>query len=268
MNNKNDGKLTEMLKLEGLLLSLTEIEEILNNELEKGPDEMDTALVDACVSTLNKADDNLSENENKEKPLNNKKCKSIRRVILIAAILVIIVSLFAIPTIAHHFHRDVSPDKVSFTDDSIGVNLQEDFGEYKSIDETLKDLENFGFTDIILPAELLSGKYEVAGEYKVDDVTTSAKLVFKKDDKVIKATIRTSQKSNYNFSIGESDLDTKYPCVQEIRTGNIDIIVFGDVESAGVLYYNNGIDYKIHMEMEFNSAVEFAKTIEFANDGE
>ena len=60
----NKEILYEILNSKSETLSSAEIESILNEELDKSPQEMDTDLVDLCLEALNLVD---------EKKLNNRK---------------------------------------------------------------------------------------------------------------------------------------------------------------------------------------------------
>ncbi len=285
MNEKNETKIIEMLKSKSMLLSVAEVEAILDEELEKEPNEMDTAIVDACIKALSSVRSHnvkkLNEDKNNDENLNinncndveevlplgsGKKRKSTRRIIGLVALLAILFVLGCVPTIANHFHRDVSPENVDFGKDSIDVNLQN--ADFKSVEDTLKELYDFGFKNISLPKELLSDDYKVASEYTSDDVGVIANLKFESSTQSIKVSLFSHENSAYDFSAGKSELTNLYPCVQEINSEKVDIIVLGDDTNAFVIYNLDSIDYRIQLEMEFNSAVEFAETIDFANDGE
>ena len=88
---KNDT-LLEALKKGSASFTLSEIEEMMNEELNKDPEKMDTELIDLCAEILNKA---YSEEENEKpntisvsKENNTKKGKKIKfgKILHIAAI--------------------------------------------------------------------------------------------------------------------------------------------------------------------------------------
>ena len=60
-------ELLAVLKSDSFTLTLEEIEGLMDKELSKGPNEMDTELIDLCAATLEKAYSEIENNVNSEK---------------------------------------------------------------------------------------------------------------------------------------------------------------------------------------------------------
>lgn len=112
-------KLTDTLKSKSMTLTVGEIESIMDEELNKSPDEMDTELIELCADLLDKAyfkpetanlTDNTSLSDNKKSK--NKKLK-LGRFLLIAALITVCISV-AVPVGAKCIYSNASNDIVEY----------------------------------------------------------------------------------------------------------------------------------------------------------
>ena len=110
--------LIQILKSEPLKFTYDEIEQMMDEELEKDPAEMDTDFIDLCANVLNQA----IEANNKS---NNKKHIKIRilKIAAIAAILAITIGI-AVPVAAKYVDNDTSDKIVQFYEDHFSINLK------------------------------------------------------------------------------------------------------------------------------------------------
>ena len=113
----NKNSLLETLNSNKAKLTLEDIREIMDEELNKDPNEMDTDLVDMCIDILEEASENAQADENAEitKPSGsgNKKVVKLTRALLIAAIVTVFFSI-AIPVSAGYIkaNRIDAPDSI------------------------------------------------------------------------------------------------------------------------------------------------------------
>ncbi|MDE5996561.1 MAG: hypothetical protein K2G56_06545, partial [Eubacterium sp.] len=151
-----------ILKSEPTKFTFTEIEHMMDKEMAKDPDEMDTDFVDLCVDILYNS---LEEQKQKEaeKASKNKRIKF--RLTRIAAIAIIFAFILctAVTVSAKYVHNETSDKIVKFYEDHFSINLRN--GETESdkySDESIEliaELQNNGFDNIILPSVLLEDDY-------------------------------------------------------------------------------------------------------------
>lgn len=115
----NNETLKEILKLKSVPLTSEEIEAIMNEELEKDPDEMDTDLIDLCLTVLENAssDDNDSDTA---KP-KSKKIKTKKILVLVAVLSILVI--FAVTVSAHFRNVDADENVVTYCGDYYLVDL-------------------------------------------------------------------------------------------------------------------------------------------------
>lgn len=136
----NKKILKEILKTESVSFSYEEIQQILDEELEKSADEMDTQLIDLCIDVLSREKAPEQKEEKKYKKISPKKLLLVAAVICILAILAIPVSA-ELPTIQSQ------GGIIKVLDNYISINL---IGgkEYN----LSKEMQDYGIPDNLLPS--------------------------------------------------------------------------------------------------------------------
>ena len=174
--NMDSKDLIQILKSEPLKFTYDEIEQMMDEELEKDPAEMDTDFIDLCANVLNQA----IEANNKS---NNKKHIKIRilKIAAIAAILAITIGI-AVPVAAKYVDNDTSDKIVQFYEDHFSINLKDgetdaDKHSDKNID-LISKLNKSGFDHIILPNALLADDYTYDVDISEDGEIITAAIVF------------------------------------------------------------------------------------------
>lgn len=115
--------LIQILKSDPLKFTFEEIEQMMDEELEKDPAEMDTDFIDLCADTLNKALEANKENTSVHNEDGKKRIKiKIIRAIVIAAVMAAIIGM-AIPVAAKYIDNDTSDKIVQFYEDHFSINL-------------------------------------------------------------------------------------------------------------------------------------------------
>lgn len=268
--------LLETLKSKSMTFSLEEIQEIMDEELNKNPEEMDTELIDLCAEILDKVYFNTqgetaaSETESKsinENTKKNSKGIKFRKVLLIAAIFIIITSI-AIPVSARYVHNETSDKIVHFFSDHFKIDLRS--GNKNAIshsDENIdivKNLNDAGFESIILPSDLLKN------DYAKDDISISkdesyltAEIDFKMDNDISGyISIIKHRTTLTEFAIGQEDINDQYDSVKQITVNGMDILVFNHEEKSHIEYVDNNIEYSIFLDKcSFDSAIKIAESL-------
>lgn len=112
-----DKSIINNLKTKSILFTLDEIREIMDEELEKDPSEMDTELIDLCADILVKA-----YNDTEETPKKRNR-KNFSKMLLVAAIIVVSIIAIAISVSAAFIHNGVSDKIVQVYSDYFHIDL-------------------------------------------------------------------------------------------------------------------------------------------------
>lgn len=253
----------DILNTEPFKFTLREIEEMMDEELSKDPDEMDTDFIDICADVINRAHAEEDKRIEQEEKLKAKKIKA-RRVLLIAAILILVLSL-SLSASAKFFNIDASEKVVRFINNHFDVNL----GNANADDytdnglELIKNLQENGFENVILPAALINEDYSTKITIRRLENIDKATVLFKSNSTNISGTINiTKHISNHdNFAIGRRSVIDSYNQVKQIFVNGIDVLVFSDETTSYIYYIDKNIEYDISINCDFDSAVEIAETI-------
>lgn len=257
--------LLEILKTEPFSFTLREIEEIMDEELSKAPEDMDTELIDICVDILERE----YSKENAESKPKNKKAKNVkvRRILLIAAILIIALAL-SISAGAKILNIDASEKVVRFINNHFLVNLgneNTDSDNYYDISglELINTLNEKGFESVILPAALISEDYSTKVNTHTEENVEIASIAFKSNLTDINGTINITKHTNSNnsFAFGQISMSNLYNQIKQIFVNEMDVLVFNDDINSMIYYIDNNTEYYITISCDFDSAVEIAETI-------
>ncbi|MBD5083479.1 MAG: hypothetical protein HDT34_04955 [Clostridiales bacterium] len=261
----NREDLNKLLKAKPLTFTYAEIEQMMDEEMAKDPEEMDTEFVDLCVEVLSKA---ISEEAEKDTEQKTKRTKiKLIKIIAIAAVIVVILGM-AVTASAKYVYNDTSNKIVKFCEDHFSINLRnantnEDMQLNNSADLITK-LEESGFENVMLPTALLTDEYTYSVEIIENNEFTSAYLHFqnKSDDSLIYATI-TKHKNDINkFLDTELQMTSKYDSAKQLSLNGIDVFVFGNKNTSTITYIINSIDYDIELtDYSFDSTIEIAESI-------
>ena len=256
--------LLEILKTEQFSFTLREIEEIMDEELSKTPDEMDTELIDICADIL---DREYSKEDAEPKSRNNKrKHIKARKVLLIAAILIMILGL-SLSASAKFLNIDASEKVVKFVNSHFNVNLGDENrydDSYSSNGlELINNLNKQGFDNIILPNALIRGDYSAKININSNDNIEQAIIEIKSNSADINGTIIVTMhtSSNNRFAAGQLSMSTSYDQVKQIIVDDMDVLIFDNGTNSIIYYVDNNIEYYITIDCNFDSAVEIAETI-------
>lgn len=121
----NKEILKNVLRTSSVEFSYAEIEKMLNDELEKSTEEMDTELVELCIDVLsNYVNEGNKIFDEEALPKKAKTCKKpiVKKIFLIAAIVSVILTL-SITVSANIFDIDLPEEMVKIFGDRILLNL-------------------------------------------------------------------------------------------------------------------------------------------------
>ena len=240
----NKEILYEILNSESERLSTAEIENILNEELDKSPEEMDTDLVDLCLDALDTAG---------EEKLNKRKHRiRISRVLIAAVIFVLMIGL-SIPACARFFSIDVPDGIVKFYNDCFNVDLSND----EHIDDILAQLEQNGIDDAALPKIIFADGTTITNYHIGNDEISYVEFSFSNNDICGYVSIKNYDNLGFNNDKATATLEN----VNNFTVNGVSILVFGNNNTSYIYYSKNGITYDISINCDYETACQIAKTL-------
>ena len=257
----NDSTLKEVLKVNFLSFSKEEIENIMEEELEKAPEEMDTELIEMCLDILmgepnEKADEDLAASP----AVSDKKAKRInfKKGILVAAIITLLLSI-AIPVSANVFNIDVPENILKL----YGKFFDLDFEREIQNKDLFIILSEYELNDIILPLYLYD-HCEISDFEKFEE-NSVIRIRFKfcdKENNIYGGVRLDSMENEMDFINGEMLIDGNYDQVKQLTVNGIDVVVFSENDDCFIVYSVNNVEYHIVVKgVSFNKAVEIASTL-------
>ncbi len=257
----NDSTLKEVLKVNFLSFSKEEIENIMEEELEKAPEEMDTELIDMCLDILmgepnEKADEDLAASP----AVSDKKAKRInfKKGILVAAIITLLLSI-AIPVSANVFNIDVPENILKIYEKCFDL----DFERGKQNKKLSVILSEYELNDIILPRYLYA-HCEISDFEKFEE-NSVIRIRFKfcdKENNIYGGVRMDSMGTKMDFLNGETLVNGCYEEAKQLTINGINVIVFSENNSCVIVYYINDVEYSMVLNgVTFDKAVEIASTL-------
>lgn len=249
-------KLKKMIASDFTDLSTEEIKALIQKEVDKEPDEIDTDYIDFCFELLS------IKNNSK----NKRKIKFIKpaKVLLAAAVLMVV--FISTITVSAQFNLNI-PQKIA---QLINGNAEIDYNlenadttadGYTLLDTDLaKEIADYGITPITFPEEMIKENCKIT---QIEDVSPDETW------KVI------SIDFNYNNQRGwlriekmsEELESTGVWSVNDIESGQIikangmDVLVFEQENSCAIIYKDNLTTYDISLYCDLETAIKFAESI-------
>lgn len=240
-----------ILKEDSMILTEKQLWEMIDEELAKDPSEMDTDLVDLCLDAL----DGKFDDEEIRQLNSGKKRIKLSKVLLIAAVIVLILGT-TVSVCAKRINLNTDNGVVNYTGDHFDV----DMGSSESSVDVLSQLEGENINAVI-PNELLKSEY-VYDNYRVYKEKSNKTYAIDFKNKDIKGSITiNSYDQNCNFSNGKTSANKDFENFEQITKNGMDILVFGDEETAYIYYVVDNIEYNIVFDCDYSTAYDIAQTL-------
>lgn len=238
----NKEILYKILTSESETLSSAEIESIMNEELDKSPQDMDTDLIDLCLEALNNIDE---EKPNKRK----KKCR-IGKILLAASIFAAVIGI-SIPACAKYLNINVPDGIVTVYKDCFSIDLMPD--EY--VDDIYGQLEHDGVDNAFMPM-LISEPSVKIKEYSMsaDDNATLYAFDFYNEEIQGQATI--IKYNSYDSTMGKGKVSSTFEKFKTFDVDDINVLVCGNDKASYILYIVDDIEYNISIECNYEMACQ------------
>lgn len=246
LKTMNKDILYEILSSKSEKLSAQDIEGILNEELEKDQNEMDTDLVDLCI-------DALDEISKKQKTVKKKRIRFSK--LIAAAIILVLLVIVSIPAGAKYLNMDVPQGVISFYDEYFSINLHKTM----SYDELKDDLINYNVDNLVLPSDISTDDTVFYKPEQTNiDLINSIEISFENRDTSGYITLCICSDSNDPFElkkIPKTSTEFEYFNINETE-----ILVFYNGTNSFIHYSLNETEYNIVLNCSFDKACEIAKT--------
>ncbi len=244
----NKEILYEILNSESEKLSSAEIEGILNEELDKSPEEMDTDLVDLCLEAL---DTTGEKKQNKGKP------KLIIGRVLIAAVIFTLIVGISIPIGANYLNIHVPEGMVTIYKDCFRIDLTVDL----QVDDVAGQLEQNGIHDVVLPAFLFSPETKISN-YMTDSSEGIKNVDFDFTYQEIDGHIGIARyREDFDFAVGKYQAPRNLENIEYFNINGINTLVFNKDEDSAINYIDGNVEYDIALHCDFETACRIAKTL-------
>ena len=259
MKNKFSKKnLKKMIKSNFTDLSSNDIKTLIDNEVSKGAEHIDTDYIDLCFELLEIRNNNNNASE----------CRMVKttKAILVAAIVVIFI-VSTITASAYIFDFNIPEVIAKLFNNNAIVDMNLDNADTTADGYTLldydfaKSLAQNGIKPITIPEDLLNGSSQINKiEYPDTDKQISTAVFVDFEYNGFKGELRITQA---NQEVSWSGYETKQDIVsgQILKVNGMDILIFERAESCTIRYKDGLTDYDIYLEGDIDSAVNFAQSI-------
>lgn len=238
-------------------LSKEEIKTLIDKELTKSPEEVDTDYIDLCFELI-------SICEKSENNVVSIKPGYIKKPIMVAAVIMVLcISLISVSAIYFNIPEKIAQLVNGNAELQYSMENADTTADGYALLETdlAKELELFGITPVTFPEALVGEKCKIT---KIENTTIdktisfSAYIYFKYND--FNGSARITQLKPQDEWVGiDTVMDVKSGEI--IQSNGIDILVFEQKEICTIKYKDGLTEYSIYLYCDFKTAKEFAKTI-------
>lgn len=267
-------QLLKILNDDSLELTVEELENIIEEELQKDDSEMDPDLIEYCLYYISKAEtdggkekkaDSAGNDKIAEPPAADKLKKSrfngkLKKLPIIAATIALLLVTTGIATVATN--KKVKNSAISFYENHIQVHFdkQKDESGIPGT-EIAAELRKHDISDLKLPAMFLSSDciYENITENNTEDMRIIS-LSYSTNKLSGRVSIREFKSEDFIPSVDFQNT-TSYSQAEELSVNGLTVFVIEREDSCSITYLDNTTQYVIHLETNFENAVEIAKTL-------
>ena len=255
-NEISKKKLKKMIASDFTDLSTEEIKALIQKEVDKGPDEIDTDYIDLCFELLS-----IKNNSTNKRKI--KLTKSAKVLLAAAVLMVVFISTI---TVSAQLNLNI-PQKMA---QLINGNAEIDYNlenadttadGYVLLDtELAKQIADYGITPVTFPEKMIKENSKIT-KIKLDMNEDVLKIVD------IDFEYNGQKGSLYIQQISENTGSTGVNTVLDIKSGRMinvngmDVLVFEQENSCSIRYKDNFTTYDIHLDCNLETAIKFAESI-------
>lgn len=257
MNNEiSKKKLKKMIASDFTDLSTEEIKSLIQKEVDKGPDKLDTDYIDLCFELLS-----IKNNSTNAKKV--KFTKSAKVLLVAAALMVVFISTI---TVSAQFNLNIPEKIVQLINGNAEIDYNLENADttadgYALLDTDLaKQIADYGITPVTFPEEMIKENSKIT-KIKLDMNEDVLKIVD------IDFEYNGQKGSLYIQQISENTGSTGVNTVLDIKSGRMinvngmDVLVFEQENSCSIIYKDSLTTYDINLYCDFETAIKFAESI-------
>ena len=272
-------QLLRILNDDSLELTVEELENIIEEELQKDESEMDPDLIEYCLYYISKAEadggkekkadsagsDKIAEPPAADKPEKSRFNGKLKKLLIIAATIALLLVTTGIATVATN--KKVKNSAISFYENHIQVHFdkQKDESGIPGT-EIAAELRKHDISDLKLPAMFLSSDciYDNIFEDNIDGLKVTS-FSYRVNNLSGKVSIR---KFYSNESVLPIDFNntTSYSKVEELSVNDLTVFVIEQENFCSIAYQDNLTQYMMYLNTDFAETVEIAKTLTAAEE--
>lgn len=249
-------KLKKMIASNFTDLSTEEIKALIQKEVDKEPDEIDTDYIDLCFELL-------SIKNSKQKASKVKFTKPTKTLLAAAVLMVVFISTI---TVSAQFNLNI-PQKIA---QLINGNAEIDYNlenadttadGYALLDTDLaKQLVDYGITPVTLPEEMIKANCKITKFESIssDDISNIVSIDFDYNSQQGCLTIEQMSKELETAGIS-TVMDIKSG--QMINVNGMDILIFEQENNCKIKYKDNLTTYDISLDCDLETTIQFAESI-------
>ena len=261
--------LMKILNEKSMSFSEKEIHDMMDAELEKSPEEMDTHFVDLCLDVLDgkygegyyvtdrENTENADKDDEAKKAELRKKRLKISRNLLIAAVVTTILT-FSATAGAKAVLVNADENLVTYITNHFNINLKNNALPDDTIN-IVDDLHTNGIENVVLPSVMVD-------DYVVSDYSNSDNNIYftiENTESEISGSVNiNSYDEDYQFSNGIGDINEKYFAVNQAKCDVTKVLVLESKDNIAIIYTYENSEYTITLSnCDSDTAMKIAETI-------
>lgn len=267
-------QLLKILNDDSLGLTVEELENIIEEELQKDDSEMDPDLIEYCLYYISKAEandgkekkadsagsDKITEPPAADKPEKSRFNGKLKNLLIIAATIALLLVTTGIATVATN--KKVKNSAISFYENHIQVHFdkQKDESGIPGT-EIAAELRKHDISDLKLPAMFFSSD-RIYSNILEDNTENLKSISLSYRTKKLSGQVSVSRFYSEEI-IPPVDFHntTRYSQAEEITVNGLMVFVIEQGDLCSIAYQDNLIQYMMYLNTDFASAIEIAKTI-------
>lgn len=262
--------LKKILSEKSMSFSEKEIHDMMDAELEKSPEEMDTHFVDLCLDVLDgkygegyyvtdrENTENADKDEEAKKAELRKKRLKISRNLLIAAVVTTILT-FSATAGAKAVFVNADENLVTYITNHFNIDLKQNAME----DDTLNivdDLHTDGIENVVLPSAIVNDEYVVSNYNHFDNCTNFD--IENKSTKITGSLNIFHYNEDYEFYVGQFGINDEYFAVDQAKCDIAKVLVLKSEDHIAIVYAYDNNEYTITLDnCDSDTAMKIAETI-------
>lgn len=251
-------KLNKMITSDFTDLSTEEIKALIQKEVDKGSDALDTDYIDLCFELLS-----IKNNDTNKRKI---KFTKAAKVLLAAAVLMVIFS--STITVSAQFNLNIPQKIAQLINGNAEIDMTFEFANTKadiynlSNSELALDFSEHNISPVTFPKEMITENCSITNiDYSSDGNTVSTDAIVHFKYKNIYGNMMIRQfNEDYKFNGNQSVMGVISG--QMISANGMDILVFERDNSCSIVYRDNVTEYNIYLESDIKTTIEFAKSIQ------